>query len=439
MHDFEIADCTRGERAAAEALRATGAFFDASPDGAIRAADQALHAMRDMAPEELPNILGVTSPTTLAIMAGTSRARAVWYLGDVAASRRALAAGIAHGDAYEPWLVRTMSALALLEAWAGNLRAARSHASRVPAAGSAGLLQYPAVLDARLALAHVCRARGHQRRAADLLDEAETMTAGSRWPVTGAILAVERGLWHLAAGQPEQGLAALDHHRTLSHSPPPPLVDAYLLAAEARLLLSLGDVDRAESVADNEAMQLLCPELAAAAVQVAVARRDLDTAAARLEAWNLDDAQPRQGLQHRLWTAVVELEVGDRRRAVNAVSGVVVAAEREGDLRLFLDGGRPVERVLRALLHARPQPHAERILQAAQRAQAASHGDALGLSRRELEVARYLPTPLSSAEIAGRLYISLNTLKTHLRTIYCKLGATNRREAIQRAEELGIA
>ena len=61
------------------------------------------------------------------------------------------------------------------------------------------------------------------------------------------------------------------------------------------------------------------------------------------------------------------------------------------------------------------------------------------MSRRELEVARYLPTPLSSAEIAGRLYISLNTLKTHLRTIYCKLGATNRREAIQRAEELGIA
>jgi LuxR family maltose regulon positive regulatory protein len=69
----------------------------------------------------------------------------------------------------------------------------------------------------------------------------------------------------------------------------------------------------------------------------------------------------------------------------------------------------------------------------------ASKGSALRLSKRELEVARYLPTPLSSAEIAERLYISLNTLKTHLRTIYGKLGATNRREAIERAEELGIA
>jgi LuxR family maltose regulon positive regulatory protein len=113
-------------------------------------------------------------------------------------------------------------------------------------------------------------------------------------------------------------------------------------------------------------------------------------------------------------------------------------AERQGDIRLFLDGGRPVERLLRALLHTAPHPFVERVLRTAQLSSTPAP-DPIGLSRRELEVARYLPTPLSSAEIAARLYISLNTLKTHLRTIYSKLGATNRREAIQRAEELGIA
>jgi len=89
-------------------------------------------------------------------------------------------------------------------------------------------------------------------------------------------------------------------------------------------------------------------------------------------------------------------------------------------------------------LHTAPDRFVERVLRTAQLSSALA-AVPLGLSRRELEVARFLPTPLSSAEIAERLYISLNTLKTHLRTIYSKLGATNRREAIQRAEELGIA
>jgi LuxR family maltose regulon positive regulatory protein len=136
---------------------------------------------------------------------------------------------------------------------------------------------------------------------------------------------------------------------------------------------------------------------------------------------------------------VVDFEAGDRRRAIQIASGVVDAAEREGDVRIFLDGGRPVERLLRALVHAAPLPYAERLIHASQLAHDPAKGSMLGLSKRELEVARYLPTPLSSAEIAERLYISLNTLKTHLRTVYGKLGATNRREAIERAQEAGIA
>src|SRR5437868_2170506 len=191
-------------------------------------------------------------------------------------------------------------------------------------------------------------------------------------------------------------------------------------------------------MADNSSMQLLRPELGAVSVQAAVSRGDIDDAADRLDRWTVDGTEPRHGLQHRLWAAVAEFEVGDRRHALNALAGVVGVAERQADVRLFLDGGRSVERLLRAFVHTAPHRFVERVLQTAQLSSARA-ADPLALSRRELEVARYLPTPLSSAEIAGRLYISLNTLKTHLRTIYGKLGATNRREAIQRAEELGIA
>jgi LuxR family maltose regulon positive regulatory protein len=60
------------------------------------------------------------------------------------------------------------------------------------------------------------------------------------------------------------------------------------------------------------------------------------------------------------------------------------------------------------------------------------------LSAREVEVLRYLPTVLNASEIAGELHVSINTVKAHLRSIYRKLGASRRREAVVRASALRI-
>jgi LuxR family maltose regulon positive regulatory protein len=60
------------------------------------------------------------------------------------------------------------------------------------------------------------------------------------------------------------------------------------------------------------------------------------------------------------------------------------------------------------------------------------------LSDRELAVLRYLPTLLSSTEIAGELFVSVNTVKSHLKGVYRKLGVGNRREAVERARDLGL-
>ena len=57
------------------------------------------------------------------------------------------------------------------------------------------------------------------------------------------------------------------------------------------------------------------------------------------------------------------------------------------------------------------------------------------LTDRELSVLRYLPSKLSQREIAGELYVSLNTVKTHCRAIYRKLGVTGRKPAVQAARE----
>jgi LuxR family maltose regulon positive regulatory protein len=60
------------------------------------------------------------------------------------------------------------------------------------------------------------------------------------------------------------------------------------------------------------------------------------------------------------------------------------------------------------------------------------------LSERERAVLRLLPTILPNSEIAGELFVSVNTVKTHLRSIYRKLDVGSRRDAVVRARELRL-
>ncbi len=62
----------------------------------------------------------------------------------------------------------------------------------------------------------------------------------------------------------------------------------------------------------------------------------------------------------------------------------------------------------------------------------------LGLSQRELEVLKHLSTGCSNQQIADRLFISVNTVKTHLKNAFVKLEADNRVAAIQKLRQLNI-
>jgi len=62
----------------------------------------------------------------------------------------------------------------------------------------------------------------------------------------------------------------------------------------------------------------------------------------------------------------------------------------------------------------------------------------LGISKRELEVLQLMAEGLSNAEIAGRLFVSLNTIKTHASNLFFKLDASRRTQAIEKAKSLAL-
>ena len=92
----------------------------------------------------------------------------------------------------------------------------------------------------------------------------------------------------------------------------------------------------------------------------------------------------------------------------------------------------------------RPDPFAEQLIAAARdvlagqvAAAPAAHVLAEPLTAAEQRILRLLPTS-TYLQIAGTLYISRNTVKTHLRSIYAKLGVNSRAEAIERAADLRL-
>ena len=199
---------------------------------------------------------------------------------------------------------------------------------------------------------------------------------------------------------------------------------------EAGRALALVDADGGDGAID----------LAVAAAQAALTQGDLGAARSYLECATTRGVNARDLVEHRLWSAVVDFQAGDRQRAIAQASTIVAGAEAEGYVRLFLDGGPPVERLLRELLRSKPTPYVRHLVEAATPPRRAGRGhENRELSDREREVVRYLPTPLSSSEIAAQLFIGVTTLKTHLHSIYRKLGVGGRRDAAARAQELGLA
>lgn len=337
--------------------------------------------------------------------------------------------------------------LALLEAFRGNLRRATLHADHVlevaETSGSAG------VTHAHLAHAWVHLERDELGLAQERLDLAGVVPGGGwePWLVTSSLLAQARVL--TAAGQPEASL------RLLAEA-----TGAAWAAGNAGWFRDLLAVDSAEFlIAAGEPQRALAlvtpvPRRAASesSVLAAVARRDIgDMRGARAVLGTVVPALlgAPVGIQIRSWLLEARLaqDHGDGERArllVDRALRVGAAEELRRPfahdwtwLRGYLDRDLGLLREHRAFVASFP---ASRSPQPPTRAAAVGLGEGIvgTLTEREGEVLGLLAQMYSTEEIAHALFVSPNTVKTHLKGIFGKLCVSRRVDAVRRGRELGL-
>jgi LuxR family maltose regulon positive regulatory protein len=204
---------------------------------------------------------------------------------------------------------------------------------------------------------------------------------------------------------------------------------------EARAALTALDDERAGSGEFRNALAVICLAEGDPAGALDALHDVLDGRAPVIGYVTLVEAELLAGLAHR--------ELGDERAANQAAERALALAESD---RLVLPFAMTGSRELLEALPRHETAHAALladILDVMRGVSPAAHDQfsspsAEELSPGELRVLRYLPTNLSRPEIAGELSVSVNTVSTHLRSIYAKLQVRDRSSAVQRARELRL-
>jgi LuxR family maltose regulon positive regulatory protein len=334
---------------------------------------------------------------------------------------------------------------ALAEACCGDLTVAGQAADEVRRGTSTAA--HMAARLAGLAQAAVRLARDDLAAAQALLAEGTPGRAGQLpgEPPEAEITALIQAAILLADGDTTAARAVLSRLREGWGRARPPLAAA-VTVAEAGAALRAGDLGRAR------ALLLLADEGAgpgradASLVWAGLLLAEGDFPAA------LDAAAPclagaasvRERTVALLVAAVANRRLGARQEATAAVEQALALAEPEQAYRVFLDGGAAVRSCVTVLVPPTSRYAGfaglvlERFDAQAPRLATAVAPDTVRLTDSERAVLCFLPSHMTNEEISQALFLSVNTVKTHLRSAYRKLGVGSRREAIARGRRIGL-
>lgn len=398
------------------------------------------------------------------------------------------AASLSGGDDHLGW--GAAAALIGLAHWAeGDLRAAeQQYAAAITAFGRAGHLAD--ILGCSLGLADIQVAQG-RLGAAERTLAAGLDLAAANGPLRGAAdmhiglaeLLVERNDLDAAADHLRVSLEFGEHLALGQHSHRWRVVEARLRAAggdhagalkllaeaeryydtdyspkarpvtatTARVRLAAGDLAGAERwvteagvARDDDPTYLREYELLTLARVLLVSNRAAEAVPLLERLLAAAEAGGREGsaIEAQLLLALAHEEGGDTPQALTALGEALTRAEVEGYVRVFLDAGAPMKALLEAAVrHGQAADQASAVLATtggATPSGPAQHGLVDELSSRELDVLRLLRSDLTGPEIAAELVVSINTVRTHTKNIFMKLGVSNRRAAVRRADDLGL-
>ena len=268
-------------------------------------------------------------------------------------------------------------------------------------------------------------------------------------PAAAALLHLVTGMLHAARGQHQAALEAFatgaraQSLLTGVHGLATPVV-GWLAATQARL--GMPDEARATLTgfsAEHERTDFICN------ARAVICLTEGDPTAALDLLQDLRDAPPPVGVpafmlvETHLLAGIAHLHLADRNAAAAAAEAALAAAEPH---RLIFPFAMTDAAELLAVLPHHETAHAGLLADIVDLLQgtsaprtdreALSQSDALSPS--ELRVLGYLPTNMTRPEIAHELHVSINTVNTHIRNVYAKLGAGDRSAAVQRARELRL-
>ena len=363
-------------------------------------------------------------------------ARSRLWLGDVKAAREVCEQSLGSSDDPSVQQVVMTGGLAWVACVEGQLTEAEHLAAQALAsAASMGLAGHPIMVDALRAQGRVAFERGDVAAAKRLLEQSVSISEDMR-PAFAIVSQLSLSRAWLTDGQVGDALDGVARARAFlppdSASPLLGLCDAL----EGRVALAIGDLGRAEGCARR-----LEPGNRASILRtrIGIARAEFDQAREALAR-----CVPVTMREH-LDVTVLAARIACGRRSDDAgtlLAAAIEAAKVEGFVVAVADDLAEVRsRVARLLRSRRVGTYEQKVLDRLEGGPPlvkAHGGDTGPLSDRELTVVRYLASRLTMKEIAAEIFVSTNTVKTHVKRIYQKLGVSSRMEALAEAHRLGV-
>ncbi len=358
--------------------------------------------------------------------------------------REALAIATEHR--HEQIAVDCLAQLAIVHLLADELTRAEEYVGRSSElAEQRGWYDGPAAASAYLAGAAVAYRRGEFEHAEGLLSHASCAAETAEAPVRVATALLQA--LTLSSSGPQSAARGALKLRALRCAPEleeqlPDFLRIGLADVEARVLLAAEEHASARAALERAADEFApCPQLLLCEAALDLHTGESERAAEALERL-LDQAPPPRIATHlEAWLLRAQLEhaQGERRAAAQSLDNALALAEDEPFRDAFLLGGQAARELLASQAQAgTAHPALLEVLLVGVGEHRPTATLSEPLTEREQRILRYLPTMLSNAEIGAEVFVSLNTVKTHLRSIYRKLGANGRADAVEQARALGL-